>query len=275
MDKSYKGSVIYPKQLVKTGDMTPEELSFCSALADTLKGDIDLEDLAFEQRFADYRTVVYGDWDNDFLRYHFGSDGFWVSVRMYPGIVADYEFNPLFHAQANKRQLHWRASIGSDEIGELHDVMIRSCKAFFGGPDTKKPKSSADGKAKSHLQLQVEDLVSRTPGLDDFLGDGYELLSARDTVLAGTNFHPASEALHNGSALTCEHDKDNPYDSEAIAVFDSSHELVGYLPKDGAIKRMVLRAISDGLTIKAIVVNDGTDGGTRIKRKKIHIALLN
>lgn len=275
LDKSYKGSLIYPKQIVETNSMPAEERSFCTRLIDTLKGDINLDDLAFEQRFADYRTVVYGDWNNDFLRYHFGEDGFWVSVRVYPGIVADYEFSPLFKAQANKRQLHWRASVGADEIEELHDVMLRSCKAFFGGPDVEKRREMGKAsKSKSHLQLQVEDLVKQTPGLTAFLGDDFELLTARDATIAGTNYHAASNSLRNGSALTCEHEKDNPYDSEAVAIYDKSHEIVGYLPKDGTFKKSVLKAIAGGTAVKAIVIDDGTDGGTRIKRKKIHIALI-
>ena len=274
LDKSYKGSWIYPKQIVETGAMQEPERSFCAKLIDILRNDIDIDDIAFEQRNADYRSVVYGDWNNDFLRYHFSDDGFWVSVRVYPGIVADYEFSPLFRAQANKRQLHWLASIDANEIEKLHDVIVRSSKAFFGGPDTVKPKKPSGDKAKSRLQLQLEDLVKQDSGLATFLGEDYELLTARDATIAGASFHPASNALRNGSALTCEHEKDNPYDSEAIAIYNTRHVIVGYLPKEGTIKKTVLKAITDGATIKAIVVNDGTDGGTRIKRKKIHIALV-
>lgn len=275
LDKSYKGSWLYPKRIIETETMLEPERSFCTKLIDVLKDDINIDDLAFEQRNADYRTVVYSDWSNDFLRYHFGDDGFWVSVRVYPGIVADYEFSPLFRAQANKRQLHWRASVDADEIEMLHDVIVRSCRAFFGGPDTEKHKGmSGASKSKSRLQLQVEDLVEQTPELAGFLGDDFELLTARDATIAGTSYHAASNALRNGSALTCEHEKDNPYDSEAVAIYDERHEIVGYLPKDGIVKKTVLKAIASGTVVKAIVIDDGTDGGTRIKRKKIHVALI-
>lgn len=275
LDKSHKGSLVYPKQIIETNAMSREERTFCNRLIETLSRDINLDELAFEQRFADYRTVVYGDWSNDFLRYHFGEDGFWVSVRVYPGIVADYEFSPLFRAQANKRQLHWRATVGADEIEKLRDVMLRSCKAFFGGPDIENRKeTSRTSKSKNHMQLQIEDLVKHTPDLATFLGDNFELLTARDVTIAGTNYHAASNSLHNGSALTCEYEKNNPYDAEAVAIYDKNHEIVGYLPKRGVFKKAVLKAIADGTAVKAVVIDDGTDGGTRIKHKKIHIALI-
>ncbi|WP_180371354.1 HIRAN domain-containing protein [Parafannyhessea umbonata] len=269
------GNRIYPKQLIKLDELQGNENAFCTKLFETLKNDVDVSDIAIEQRCADYRTVVYGDWNNDFLRYHFGDDGFWISVRMYPGIIADYEFSPLFRAQANKRQLHWRASIEPNEIGKLHDALVRSCKAFFGGPDCKKQKSSTDAELpKRRMTMRIKELAETSSDLTEVLKDRYTLLSQRDVILAGSNYHPASEKLRDGSVLTCVHEKDNPYDADAVALFDMNQEIVGYLPKNNKSKNAVLKAVDSGMPVKAVVINNGTDGGTRRKRKRIHLALV-
>lgn len=272
LDVSFTGSLVYPKRIIEPDMMDSEERAFYDSLVAILEDSIEVNDLAVEQRNGDYRTVVYDDWNNDFLRYHFGDDDFWVSVRMYPGIIADYEFSPFFYAQANKKQAHWRASIGPEGIAELKDPMVRSCKAFFGGADAKRAKK-IEG-AKSRLRMQVDNYVDRYSGLGDFFGENYDLLVSRDVILAGANFYSASEDLSNGDAVSCELEEDNPYDSEAIAVYDINHEMVGHLPKDGPTKRAVLEAIAEGVEVKGVVIDDGTDGGTRYKRKKIHIALV-
>ena len=272
LDRSFKGSLVYPKRVIEPDTMDSEERAFYDLLVTTLEDSIEVKDLAVEQRNGDYRTVVYDDWNNDFLRYHFGDDGFWVSVRMYPGIMGDYEFSSLFYAQANKKQAHWRASIEPEGIAELKDPMVRSCKAFFGGADAKRAKKSEG--TKSRLRMQVDNYVDRYPELEDFFGEDYDLLVSRDVILAGANFYPASEDLSNGDAVSCELEEDNPYDSEAVAVYDANYEMVGHLPKDGPAKKAVLKAIAEGIEVKGVVIDDGTDGGTRYKRKKIHVALV-
>ena len=274
LDKSYEGTTAFPKVVINPTEMEPEEYTFYESLLDTLRNSIDVNDLAVEQRFSDYRTVVYGDWSNDFLRYHFGEDGFWVSVRVYPGIIEDYEFSPLFYAQANKRSLHWKSSLEAGQISELKDVMLRSCLAFFGSKDLERNSRPTAASTKSRLRMQMESLVNQKTELASFLGEDYRLLSDRDSILAGASHHPASDKLVNGSTLVCEHEEDNPYDSEAVGVYDGNHVLVGYLPKEGNAKQLALGEIKQGNTVKGIVIDDGTDGGTRRKRKSIHIALL-
>ena len=45
LDKSYKGSWIYPKQIVETWAMQEPERSFCAKLIDILRNDIDIDDI--------------------------------------------------------------------------------------------------------------------------------------------------------------------------------------------------------------------------------------
>lgn len=127
--EEYSG--FYPKEIVEPSVMQGEEKVFYDAFISSLSNSLDFEDIVVEQRDGDYRTVVYKDWDNDFLRYNLDFEDPWVSVRMYSPLMKKYKDNPLFDAQENKRQLHWRSSIDPLDIGLLHDVIVESCEIFL------------------------------------------------------------------------------------------------------------------------------------------------
>lgn len=127
--EEYSG--FYSKRIIYTDDMDDEELEFFNRLIDSINDCLDVSEIVVEQRENTYRSVIYKNWDNDFLRYSFNSDDAWVSVRMYSPLMKEYETDPLFDAQNNKRQLHWRSSIRPMEIELLRDVIVRSCEIFL------------------------------------------------------------------------------------------------------------------------------------------------
>ena len=286
-DKSYR-SLAYPKEIIGPQDMPSKEKGFYDKLIATLNGKIEVEDLVVEQRNGDYRTVVYGSWDNDFLRYHFGGDGFWVSVRMSRELMKEYQDSPLFAAQENKRQFHWRSSVKPDEIDQIGDVITESATYFLdalnGGGETKskvisKPKKKPAGDVKALPNTAVHDLevVWALSGGDkqqlktELARAGYKLYYSREITLAGTNHYKAAQKLKGGEVLACKSDEDNPYDNTAVALFNKGGSQVGYLPKSGT-KLEVFEALQSGHGISAIVTHRGTRAGS--KRDRTHIMLI-
>lgn len=288
-DKSYH-NLAYPKVIIGPQDMPADERSFYNSLVDTLKGKVEVDDLVVEQRNGDYRTVVYGSWDNDFLRYHFGGDGFWVSVRMSRELMKEYRDSPLFDAQENKRQFHWRSSAKPDEIGQIGDVIAESAVFFLdalnGGGDsnaksrsTQKSTKKPTGSVKALPKTVVHDLeiVWALSGGDkqqlktELARAGYRLYYSREITLAGTNHYKAASKLKGGDVLRCKSDEDNPYDNTAVAIYNKGGSQVGYLPKSGT-KLEVFEALQSGHGIIAIVTHRGTRAGS--KRDRTHIMLV-
>ena len=288
-DKSYSNSA-YPKVVIRPEDMDIEERTFFNQLIAAIGNAIDLDDLAVEQRNGDYRTVVSGSWDNDVLRYRIGKGVFWVSVRMTRENMDKYQDSPLFAAQENKKQFHWRSSIRPDEIAEISGIIIESALFFRGSLDnehvSKGSKSSAaepiTPRARNDRRMPksvVDDLVMAWNNADgdkrifkqQLASKGYGLFCEREITLAVTNAYKAAASLKGGEVLECRCEEDNPYDDKAVAVFIKGGAQVGYLPKSGA-KLEAFEALKGGHEIAAIVTHRGTRAGS--KRDRTHILLV-
>lgn len=81
-----------------------------------------IEKFNVEQRSDSYVTLLCEQ--NDFMRFKYSPRAFWVSLRLPVAVAKENINSPLFAAQQNKRQLHWKTSITSiDEIENIKDFI--------------------------------------------------------------------------------------------------------------------------------------------------------
>lgn len=92
---------------VKELCLSPEEENLVEIVMGYLADSVDVSMLGLEKRSNDYTTFVYGG-INDFLRFKYSSRAKWISLRLPAAIQKDNLENPLFSAQKNKKQLHWK-----------------------------------------------------------------------------------------------------------------------------------------------------------------------
>lgn len=82
--------------------------------------------ITLERRSKNYISMFYGA--NDFLRLKYSLKTKWISLRLPHELSIANISNPLFAAQSNKKQLHWRANLDSlDDLISLKDFIIASC----------------------------------------------------------------------------------------------------------------------------------------------------
>ncbi len=84
------------------------------------------ESIRLERRSNNYISMFYGN--NDFLRFKYSERTKWISLRLPRNLAKSNVENPLFSAQSNKNQQHWRANINCfDDLYLLKDFIITSC----------------------------------------------------------------------------------------------------------------------------------------------------
>lgn len=82
--------------------------------------------IRLERRSKNYISMFYGA--NDFFRFKYTPKSKWISLRLPFDIAADNLQNPLFAAQVNKKQSHWKATLNSlDDLKHFKDFIIASC----------------------------------------------------------------------------------------------------------------------------------------------------
>lgn len=82
--------------------------------------------LAIEHRSDSYLSVVIGY--NDFLRFKYSSRAKWISLDLPPEIAAIHQNNPVFAAQKNKNQRHWKANISSlNDLDSISELINAAC----------------------------------------------------------------------------------------------------------------------------------------------------
>lgn len=107
--------------------LTIEEQQLLEIVMGFLSDNIDISMVGIEKRSNDYTSVVYGGL-NDFMRFKYTDRTKWVSLRLPFDVAADNMENPLFDAQKNKKQLHWKAKLNSlDDLEALKPYIIASC----------------------------------------------------------------------------------------------------------------------------------------------------
>ena len=96
---------------------------FVSLLSDS----VDCSKIRLERKSNSYISMIYGEY-NDFLRFKFSEKTKWLSIRLCEEDRSKHLENPMFSAQANKNQFHWKSKIDSlSELVNYKDFLINAC----------------------------------------------------------------------------------------------------------------------------------------------------
>lgn len=107
-------------------EFTDLERNMVAQLSKILEGNPHFEKLHFEQRSRNYISLVLGY--NDFLRFQYTKRTKWISLRLPLDIANSHVDDPIFSAQKNKKQYHWKAEISSvEDLDKLGVFIIASC----------------------------------------------------------------------------------------------------------------------------------------------------
>ena len=88
---------------------------------------VDLSAITLKKNSDSYTSIFRGEY-NDFVRFKITDRTKWISIRITESDRDLYCNSPLFIAQKNKNQLHWKAKINSvDEIHNFKSLIINSC----------------------------------------------------------------------------------------------------------------------------------------------------
>lgn len=87
----------------------------------------EIPNIHLEKMSDNYTSVFYGE-TNDFLRFKFTDRTKWLSIRLSPEDMKKNLCNPLFAAQSNKKQLHWKAKISDlSELDNFKSFILNAC----------------------------------------------------------------------------------------------------------------------------------------------------
>lgn len=108
-------------------ELSSLETDFVARLSEILHNHPAYSLLVLERRSDNYVSLVIGY--NDFLRFKYSSRAKWVSLDLPSSVASKNKDNPIFAAQKNKDQRHWKAEIASlDDLDKMADFIIASCK---------------------------------------------------------------------------------------------------------------------------------------------------
>lgn len=95
---------------------------------------VDADKLVVKQNTTSYATISYrgNSFDWDLIRFKYTNRAKWVSVSISSKERKEYEDNPLFAAQKNKRQAMWKARIESiEDVDCFADIAFRFIKEIM------------------------------------------------------------------------------------------------------------------------------------------------
>ena len=117
----YEIKSIFDKEL----NMNPDEENAFNIICSFLPTEL-LEYIHIERKSQSYISMLYGE--NDFLRLKYSDKAKWISLRIPKDIANSNIDNPLFDAQKNKNQFHWRGNLKSlDDLNLFKSYIIASC----------------------------------------------------------------------------------------------------------------------------------------------------
>ena len=104
--------------------MTSEEKQIMEHFIRLIKNEEPDIVLQVEQRSSNYASLCKDM--NDFLRVKWTDHSHWISIAAPSGHPED---DPLFAAQKNKRQRHWKAELRSlDELSDFDAIVLEAIK---------------------------------------------------------------------------------------------------------------------------------------------------
>lgn len=122
---SQTGNVKIESIFEKVLNMTPDEEAAFKIIYSFLPSEL-LKHISIERRSNDYISLCCGV--NDFLRLKYSTRSKWLSLRLPRSIAEQNIGNPLFAAQTNKKQLHWRGNLKTlTDLDAFRDFIVSSC----------------------------------------------------------------------------------------------------------------------------------------------------
>ena len=112
-------------QLYKDFSLSDKEVEVIEIVKSFISSSELYSDFGIARRSDNYISILCGE--NDFMRFKASPRAFWVSLRLPFALADENRDNPLFAAQANKNQFHWKCSITSvDELEKIKDFIVAS-----------------------------------------------------------------------------------------------------------------------------------------------------
>jgi len=114
-------------------EINEDEKALFENVQEILKDHPGLSKSKLEKRSSNYTSIVCGSegW-SDFMRFKFSPRAKWISIRIANEDVDAYRENPLFDAQKNKNQAHWKAAISSvNDVFKFSDLIKNACSAVL------------------------------------------------------------------------------------------------------------------------------------------------
>lgn len=106
-------------------NMNAEEEKMVKIILSFLPSDIS-QQIVVKRRSESYISLFYGE--NNFLRLKYSKKAKWVSLFLPHDLATANKDNPLFAAQKNKNQFHWRSDLKAlDDLYSLRDFIVASC----------------------------------------------------------------------------------------------------------------------------------------------------
>ena len=112
-------------QLYKDFSLSDREVEVIEIVKSFISSSELYSDFEIARRSDNYISLLCGE--NDFMRFKASPRAFWVSLRLPFALADKNRDNPLFAAQINKKQFHWKSSIASiDELEKIKDFIVAS-----------------------------------------------------------------------------------------------------------------------------------------------------
>lgn len=125
------GSVSISSSFDKELNMSSLEEAFSKTIISLLSDSVDTSQIRLERRSDAYVSMFYGEY-NDFLRFKLSEKTKWISIRMSRDDQLENIDNPLFSAQKNKKQFHWKSQIADIEDFSIYkSFLVNACLDNF------------------------------------------------------------------------------------------------------------------------------------------------
>lgn len=120
-------SVTISSSFDKELNMSDLEEEFYNSILELLSDTIDTSLIRVERRSDAYVSAIYGE-NNNFLRFKLSDKTKWISIFLTFDDKKDNMDNPLFEAQKNKKQFHWKSKLSnSKDYSVYKQFLINSC----------------------------------------------------------------------------------------------------------------------------------------------------
>ena len=121
------GSISVKSSFEKELNMSPLEQEASELILSLLHDSVDCSKIRLERRSDSYVSMFYGE-NNNFLRFKLSDKTKWLSIQMCYEDRIDNIDNPLFSAQKNKNQFHWKSQFTSlSDLQKYKTFLVNAC----------------------------------------------------------------------------------------------------------------------------------------------------